>query len=38
VIASDDDGAEKELQRIFKDLPDIDEKTHLHVIKPDCLP
>jgi hypothetical protein len=38
VIASDDDGAEKELQRIFNDLPDIDEKTHLHVIKPDCLP
>ncbi len=34
VIVTDDDDAEKGLQRIFNDLPGIDNKTHLHVIKP----
>jgi hypothetical protein len=38
VIVTDDDDAEKELQRIFNDLPVIDEKTHLHVIRPQVLP
>lgn len=34
VIVTDDDGAEKDLQQVFDDLPGIDEKTHLHVIEP----
>lgn len=38
VIATEDDDAEKDLQRIFNDLPGIDDKMHLHVIKPDLLP
>jgi hypothetical protein len=38
VIATVDDDAEKDLQRIFNDLPGIDDKTHLHVISPNILP
>ena len=38
VIVTDDDNAEKDLRRVFNNLPGIDEKTHLHVIKPDFLP
>jgi hypothetical protein len=38
VIVTDDDNAEKDLQRLFNDLPGIDEKTHLHVIKPELVP
>ena len=37
VIVTDDDDAEKGLQRIFNDLPGIDNKTHLHVIKSNIL-
>ena len=38
VIVTDDDEADKDLQRIFNDLPGIDDKMHLHVIKPGRLP
>lgn len=38
VIVTDKDDAGKNLQQVFDDLPDIDEKMHLHVIKPDYLP
>jgi len=38
VIATDNDDAITNLQKIFDDLPGIDDKTHLHVIKPDLLP
>ena len=38
VIATEDNDAENGLRRIFNDLPGIDEKTHLHVIKPGLLP
>jgi hypothetical protein len=38
VIVTDDDDAEKDLQRIFNDLPGIDDKTHLHVIRSNILP
>ncbi len=38
VIVTDDENAESNLQRVFNDLPDIDEKTHLHVIRPEFLP
>jgi hypothetical protein len=38
VIVTDDGDAEKDLKRVFDDLPGIDEKTHLHVIKPGLAP
>jgi len=38
VIVTDNDDAKKSLQLVFDDLPGIDDKTHLHVIKPDLLP
>jgi len=38
VIATDNEDAEISLQKVFDDLPGIDDRTHLHVIKPDLLP
>ncbi len=38
VIVTDDDEAVKNLQSTFDGLPNIDEKTHLHVLKPQQLP
>jgi hypothetical protein len=38
VIVTDDDDAVKNLQSVFDGLPNIDEKTHLHVLKPQQLP
>lgn len=38
VIVTDNDDAAHRLQLVFDGLPNIDEKTHLHVIKPDVLP
>jgi hypothetical protein len=38
VIVLDNDDATARLQKIFDALPARDEKTHLHVIKPEVLP
>ncbi len=38
VIATEDAGAQRELGRLFEALPDIDDKTHLHVISPQQIP
>jgi len=38
VIVTDNDDAKKNLQLVFDDLPGMDEKTHLHVIKPELVP
>lgn len=38
VIVADDDDAAKSLQRAFDNLPERDEKTHLHVIRPELTP
>jgi len=38
VIVTDDDEAVKNLQSAFDALPNIDEKTHLHVLQPQQLP
>jgi hypothetical protein len=38
VIVTDDDNAEKDLHQVFNNLPVIDEKTHLHIIKTGLVP
>ena len=38
VIATDNNDAKTSLQKVFENLPGVDEKTHLHVIKPEHLP
>lgn len=38
VIATEDERAHGELGRLFDALPDIDNKTHLHVIPPQQIP
>lgn len=38
VIVTDNNDAAKHLQIAYASLPNIDEKTHLHVIKPEVLP
>ncbi len=38
VIATENDDATRHLQKVFDDLPGIDDKIHLHVIRQDCLP
>ena len=38
VIATENDDAAANLQQVFDDLPGIDDKTHLHVIRPNTLP
>jgi len=38
VVAIDNDEAKTNLHKVFENLPGVDEKTHLHVIKPEHLP
>lgn len=38
VVVADEDEAATGLQLLFDDLPNMDDKTHLHVIKPEALP